>query len=66
MQLEVLDWGGAGRPLVLLAGAGNTAHVFDEFAPRLASVSRAFSYLRGIETEKEGLVDLTGIEPVTS
>ena len=28
--------------------------------------ARAFSYLRGIETENEGLVDLTGIEPVTS
>jgi pimeloyl-ACP methyl ester carboxylesterase len=35
VQLEVLDWGGAGRPVVLLAGGGNTAHVFDEFAPKL-------------------------------
>ena len=26
----------------------------------------AFSYLRGIRTEKEGLVDQTGVEPVTS
>ncbi|HEX3085863.1 MAG TPA: hypothetical protein VHP99_15120, partial [Pyrinomonadaceae bacterium] len=26
VRLEVLDWGGKGRPLVLLAGAGNTAH----------------------------------------
>jgi hypothetical protein len=25
----------------------------------------AFSYLRGIETENEGLVDPTGIEPVS-
>jgi len=33
--LEVLDWGGSGRPLVLLAGSGNTAHVFDDFAPKL-------------------------------
>src|SRR5689334_10710942 len=30
VQVEVLEWGGSGRPLVLLAGAGNTAHVFDE------------------------------------
>lgn len=36
VQLEVLDWGGTGRPIVLLAGGGNTAHVFDEFAPKLA------------------------------
>ncbi len=26
VKLEVLDWGGAGRPLVFLAGLGNTAH----------------------------------------
>jgi len=31
-SLEVLDWGGSGRPLVLLAGLHNTAHVFDDFA----------------------------------
>jgi non-heme chloroperoxidase len=35
VRLEVLDWGGRGRPIVLLAGGGNTAHVFDEFAPKL-------------------------------
>lgn len=35
VRLEVLDWGGSGRPVVLLAGGGNTAHVFDEFAPKL-------------------------------
>src|SRR5579871_1171680 len=34
VALEVLDWGGTGAPLVFLAGLGNTAHVFDEFAPR--------------------------------
>jgi pimeloyl-ACP methyl ester carboxylesterase len=36
VQLEVLDWGGSGNPVVLLAGGGNTAHVFDDFAPKLA------------------------------
>src|SRR5258706_7387330 len=35
VRLEVLDWGGSGRPIVLLAGGGDTAHVFDEFAPKL-------------------------------
>ena len=35
VRLEVLDWGGSGPPLVLLAGLGNTGHVFDDFAPRL-------------------------------
>jgi non-heme chloroperoxidase len=36
VSLEVLDWGGSGRPIVLLAGLGITAHVFDDFAPKLA------------------------------
>jgi pimeloyl-ACP methyl ester carboxylesterase len=35
VRLEVLDWGGSGRPLVLLAGGGDTAHVFDDFARKL-------------------------------
>ena len=34
VSLEVLDWGGRGTPLVFLAGLGNTAHVFDDFAPQ--------------------------------
>jgi len=32
VQLEVLDWGGTGEPLVLLTGLGDNAHVFDDFA----------------------------------
>src|SRR5262249_11885664 len=32
VQLEVLDWGGTGETLVLLAGLGDNAHVFDQFA----------------------------------
>src|SRR5690349_10053812 len=35
VRLEVLDWGGAGRPIVLLSGLGGTAHIFDDFAPKL-------------------------------
>jgi pimeloyl-ACP methyl ester carboxylesterase len=38
IRLEVLDWGGTGRPVVLLAGSGNTAHIFDDFAERLSGV----------------------------
>src|SRR5437773_3294244 len=34
VSLEALDWGGRGAPLVFLAGLGNTAHVFDDFAPQ--------------------------------
>ena len=36
VKVEVLDWGGTGRQVVLLAGLGSTAHVFDKFAPKLA------------------------------
>ncbi|HET7460934.1 MAG TPA: alpha/beta hydrolase [Longimicrobium sp.] len=34
VELEVLDWGGTGEALIFLAGYGNTAHVWDDFAPR--------------------------------
>ena len=30
VQLEVLDWGGSGWPLLLLAGSGVTAHIYGE------------------------------------
>ena len=44
VRLEVLDWGGSGRPVVLLAGGGNTAHVFDEFAPKLTAKCHCHVY----------------------
>lgn len=34
VRLEVVDWGGRGRTLVFLSGMGNTAHVYDTFAPQ--------------------------------
>jgi non-heme chloroperoxidase len=46
VKLEVLDWGGSGRPIVLLAGLGNTAHVFDDFAPKLTSEYHAYGITR--------------------
>jgi pimeloyl-ACP methyl ester carboxylesterase len=46
VQLEVLDWGGHGKPIVLLAGGGNTAHVFDDFAPKLASDFHVYGITR--------------------
>lgn len=35
VKLEVLDWGGIGRPVVMLAGASLTAHLFSQFAAHL-------------------------------
>jgi non-heme chloroperoxidase len=46
VRLEVLDWGGSGRPVVLLAGGGNTAHVFDEFAPKLTAQCHVYGITR--------------------
>lgn len=46
VKLEVLDWGGSGRPLVLLAGLGNTAHVFDDFAPKLTGHYHVYGITR--------------------
>jgi len=46
VRLEVLDWGGSGRPIVLLAGGGNTAHVFDEFALKLTADYHVYGITR--------------------
>jgi pimeloyl-ACP methyl ester carboxylesterase len=46
VKLEVLDWGGSGRPLVLLAGLASTAHVFDTFAPKLAGSCHVYGITR--------------------
>lgn len=53
VQLEVLDWGGPNqegvspsRSLILLAGLGNTAHVFDNFAPKLAAAYHVYGITR--------------------
>jgi non-heme chloroperoxidase len=46
VQLEVLDWGGSGPPLVLLSGLGNSAHVFDDFAPKLTARHHVYGITR--------------------
>lgn len=45
-SLEVLDWGGRGQSLVLLAGLGNTAHVFDDLAPSLTDTFHVYGITR--------------------
>ena len=46
VSLEVLDWGGIGRPLVLLTGLGDDAHIFDEFAPKLTARYHVYGITR--------------------
>ena len=46
VRLEVLDSGGTGRPVVLLAGLGNTAHIFDGFAVKLREKYHVYGITR--------------------
>jgi pimeloyl-ACP methyl ester carboxylesterase len=51
VRLEVLDWGGPtgaenGPPLVFLTGLGDTAHVFDSFAPKFTSKHHVYGITR--------------------
>jgi non-heme chloroperoxidase len=46
VKLEVVDWGGSGRVLVLLAGLGVTARDFDDFATALRKDYRVFGITR--------------------
>lgn len=46
VKLEVLDWGGTGRPLVLLTGLGDNAHVFDTFASKLTGKYHVYGITR--------------------
>jgi non-heme chloroperoxidase len=46
VRLEVLDWGGNGRTLVLLAGLGDTAHVYDKLASWLTRHFRVVGITR--------------------
>jgi len=46
VQLEVLDFGGEGSPIVLVPGLGATAHSYDELAPRLAANHHVYAITR--------------------
>src|ERR1700722_18765852 len=46
VRLEVLDWGGSGRPLIFLAGNGDTAHSFDSFAQKFTSRNHVYGITR--------------------
>ena len=51
VQVEVLDWGGPkdgghGRPLLFLSGLGDTAHVYDTFAPRFTDRFHVYGMTR--------------------
>ena len=41
-----MDWGGSGKPLIFLAGAGDTAHRFDGFAPQFTTQHHVYGITR--------------------
>jgi len=45
-KLEVLDWGGTGKPVLFLTGIGSTAHVFDDFAPKFTDNFHVYGLTR--------------------
>ena len=53
VKVEVLDWGGVGPPVLLLPGSGNTAHIFEDFAPKL--IARCQVHVYGITRRGYGL-----------
>jgi pimeloyl-ACP methyl ester carboxylesterase len=62
VTLELLDWGGSGAPVLLLAGHGDTGHVFDDFAPELSQRFRVVAVTRrgfGASSQPEQGYDLT-------
>jgi pimeloyl-ACP methyl ester carboxylesterase len=46
VKLEVLDFGGTGRPVVLLTGFGANAHTYDKFAPELVPQYHVYAITR--------------------
>lgn len=46
VRIQVLDWGGTGQALILLAGLGYDAHEFDTFAPKLTVHYRVYALSR--------------------
>jgi pimeloyl-ACP methyl ester carboxylesterase len=46
VKLEVVDWGGAGRPLIFLAGMGYNAHSYAPFIAKLVPNYHVYSLTR--------------------
>jgi pimeloyl-ACP methyl ester carboxylesterase len=46
VRLQYLDWGGAGEPLVLIPGLGDSPHCYDDLAPALRDQWWVLAYAR--------------------
>jgi non-heme chloroperoxidase len=46
VKLEVLDWGGTGRPMIFLSAFGRDAHEWDGFAPKFKATHHLYAISR--------------------
>ena len=46
IKLHFLDWGGEGETLIFLTGLGNSAHIYDDFAPHFTGEFRVLALTR--------------------
>jgi len=46
VKLHYLDWGGAGETLLFLHGMGDTAHIYDDLAPKFTNQFRVLALTR--------------------
>jgi non-heme chloroperoxidase len=46
IRLEILDWGGHGPAVLLLAGLGESGHIYNDLAPRLTDRFRVIALTR--------------------
>ena len=61
IRLHYLDWGGKGESMLFLHGIGDTAHIFDDFAPQLTGQFHVLALTRrgfGSSSQPEGGYDL--------
>ena len=65
VAVEVLDWGGRGRPLVFLAGLGDTPHVYDDFAPAFTDSLHVYGITRRGFGHSTGLPDSDAVTLVS-
>ena len=63
VKLHYLDWGGAGATLLFLHGMGDTAHRYDDFAPRFTNQFRVLGLTRRGHGESE--IPETGYDTAT-
>lgn len=68
IRMHYLDWGGTGDVIIMLAGLGNDAHVFDEIAPSFTDKFRVIGLTRRgfgeTEAPTKGYETVTRVEDI--